>query len=198
MPGGFSKFDSSFENGRFLTKRFETTSIASVGPQQHFNQRFKDLAEFKKPKNLLMQDENLEMLNSHKQQKHRDLKEMRQYSNYSYLETLRSIQSPKKSYGQTTPRTTTAGTEFPIPEIVGDAELYNPLEDPYYPRNPTSTEAYYILATKNNLKAFASYTQRPWLSNVNLKIPDILPDFNSLEDIVDRRKHFFIPKSKHV
>ncbi|XP_015117140.1 uncharacterized protein LOC107041212 [Diachasma alloeum] len=97
-----------------------------------------------------------------------------------------------------TARTTTAGTEFPIPAFNIETSGYSGNEeDPYYPKRTTSTEIYYTLERERVVKplAFLS-TERPFANSVNIKIPDVLPDLNSIDDLVDRRKILYIPRTK--
>lgn len=93
----------------------------------------------------------------------------------------------------TTDKTTTAGTEFPIPIFTGElgnTENLNNDDDPYYPKYSSQKINSYILKSKSSFT-----TKRPFITNISFKIPDKLPDLNSLDDLVDRKKLFFIPRS---
>ncbi|KAF7988233.1 hypothetical protein HCN44_007765 [Aphidius gifuensis] len=93
----------------------------------------------------------------------------------------------------TTEKITTAGTEFPIPKFSGELSA-SPDYDPYYPKLIRTTDNPYIFKnTKINKSTFFS-TKKPWSNYVNINIPDIIPDLNSLDDLVDRKKIFFIPR----
>lgn len=114
---------------------------------------------------------------------------------YPYFETLRSIQANAMSTN--TPRTTIATTEIPVHALTMSLKPLVPNEleyDPYYPRIPTSTEAYYTAIQLNkDSESFRFTTQPPW-SGIYFEIPAVLPDLNTLEDLVDRRKLFYIPR----
>ncbi|KAK2584155.1 hypothetical protein KPH14_006586 [Odynerus spinipes] len=119
---------------------------------------------------------------------------------YPYFETLRSIQANAKSTTTSTPRTvatTSSTTEIPVHALTMSLKPLVPNEleyDPYYPRTPTSTEAYYTANQLNkDPESFRFTTQPPW-SGVRFEIPAVLPDLNTLEDLVDRRKLFYIPR----
>ena len=136
-------------------------------------------------------------------------------NNFAYSETLRSMQarndkSPqqpnysnvKKNYSATiSPPLPRPGTEFPIHTFTGSLAPLIPNEsndDPYYPKRPTTTEASYKLSEreKGGKKPFRFTTGRPWPGSLDFEIPEVLPDFNTLDDLVDRRKLFFIPRVK--
>ncbi|XP_035737733.1 uncharacterized protein LOC118448500 isoform X1 [Vespa mandarinia] len=114
---------------------------------------------------------------------------------YPYFETLRSIQANAMS--TTTPRTTLATTEIPVHALTMSLKPLVPNEleyDPYYPRTPASTEAYYTDShLSKDSESFRFTTQPPW-SGIHFEIPAVLPDLNTLEDLVDRRKLFYIPR----
>ncbi|XP_003426112.1 uncharacterized protein LOC100678436 [Nasonia vitripennis] len=131
---------------------------------------------------------------------------------YPYVETLRSIQNNKPSTSSfnssplirlapTTPRPKFSATEasiFPIPTKqlvpVSDVEL-----DPYYPKDTTTTESYYTPRQQANKPRKPYFTtRRPQTNSAKFEIPSVLPDLNSLEDLLDRRKFFFIPRLKSV
>lgn len=128
--------------------------------------------------------------------------------NYPYGETLRSIQQSKLTAAGTSaldgPSTSstnarpTEATIFGVPTkpLVPGAEVEH---DPYYPRSPT-TEAYYTTRQQADKvrKPFFTTTRRPTTSGARFEIPAVLPDLNSLEDLLDRRKFFFIPQVKSV
>ncbi|XP_044594498.1 uncharacterized protein LOC123271996 [Cotesia glomerata] len=130
-----------------------------------------------------------------------------------YSGTLRSIQNnnkisnsstknqnnKKEQFIVTTVPTTTAGTDFPIPSF--EESLFSGLtnfndDDPYYPRYTTSTEGYTLETIEQT--PFSFTTQRIRTTNFKLNLVDLLPDLNSVEDLVDRRKHLFIPKTKNI
>lgn len=115
-----------------------------------------------------------------------------------YSETLRSIQA--NSVRATADKST---TEIPVHALTLSLKplIPNELEyDPYYPKQPTSTEAYYTPSNRNGFNANArvpisSQTTPPSaVSHLHFEIPPVLPDLNSLEDLVDRRKLFYIPR----
>lgn len=116
-----------------------------------------------------------------------------------YSETLRSIQA---NAARVTASKST--TEIPVHALTLSLKplIPNELEyDPYYPRQPTSTEAYYTPSNRNEFNANArvptsSQVPTAAVSHYNLpfEIPPVLPDLNSLEDLVDRRKLFYIPR----
>ncbi|KYQ57896.1 hypothetical protein ALC60_02945 [Trachymyrmex zeteki] len=114
---------------------------------------------------------------------------------HPYSETLRSIQA--NAYVKST-------TEIPVHALTLSLEPLVPNEleyDPYYPRQPTSTEAYYTPSNRNKINTntrFSSSSQAPIIvvhPNLPFEIPSVLPDLNTLEDLVDRRKFFYIPRT---
>lgn len=117
---------------------------------------------------------------------------------HSYSETLRSIQaSAHTAYVKST-------TEIPVHALTLSLKplIPNELEyDPYYPKQPTSTEAYYTPSNRNKIDTntrFSSSSQAPLIvghANLPFQIPPVLPDLNALEDLVDRRKFFYIPRT---
>ncbi|XP_043605667.1 uncharacterized protein LOC122577948 isoform X1 [Bombus pyrosoma] len=120
------------------------------------------------------------------------------YRNYPYLETLKSIQKNTKMIS-TTVHSTTASmtlstTEIPVYALTLSLKPLIPSEleyDPYYPKFSTTTEPYYT--STQNLKEWSTQTVR---STTHLELPAVLPDLNSLDDIVDRRKLLYIPRIK--
>nr|XP_003702556.1 PREDICTED: uncharacterized protein LOC100882838 [Megachile rotundata]XP_012138914.1 PREDICTED: uncharacterized protein LOC100882838 [Megachile rotundata] len=123
------------------------------------------------------------------------------HRNYPYLETLKSIQknAPISIITTTTrPATTSKSvttTELPVYALTLSLKPLVPSEledDPYYPKLPTSTESYYTPHHKE-WSSIKEAAQTTWPS-VHFELPSILPDLNSLEDIVDRRKLFYIPR----
>lgn len=135
-------------------------------------------------------------------------------SNYPYMETLRSIQresrTTERPVTMTTRRSVTTKstvksttnvvtTEIPFAVLTASLKPLVPNEveyDPYYPKFPTSTEIFYILKDPSqNIKPSKLATRKP-PTDLHLRIPSVLPDLNSLEDLVDRRKFFYIPKSR--
>ncbi|XP_011298833.1 uncharacterized protein [Fopius arisanus] len=101
------------------------------------------------------------------------------------------------SGGGTTARTTTAGTEFPVPAFDFGAPRPGDDEDPYYPKNPVSGEVHYTVEKGKVHKPLGFFsTEKPFGGGVQIKIPDVLPDFNSVDDLVDRRKILYIPRTK--
>lgn len=120
--------------------------------------------------------------------------------NFPYVETLRSIQNNQVS---------TSTTPIPLRIHVTDASIFavptktlapakDFEKDPYYPKSPTSTETYYTSRIQSDKprKPHFTTTRRPFASNAKFEIPAVLPDLNSLEDLLDRRKFFFIPQIK--
>lgn len=115
---------------------------------------------------------------------------------HPYSETLRSIQaSARTTYVKST-------TEIPVHALTLSLKPLVPNEleyDPYYPKQPTSTEAYYTPSNRNKFEANARFSsQAPLIvthPNLPFEIPSVLPDLNTLEDLVDRRKFFYIPRT---
>lgn len=116
-----------------------------------------------------------------------------------YSETLKSIQA--NSVRAISDKST---TEIPVHALTLSLKPLVPNEleyDPYYPKQPTSTEAYYTPSNRNGFNSNAhvstsSQVPPAAISHLNLpfEIPSVLPDLNSLEDLVDRRKLFYIPR----
>lgn len=106
--------------------------------------------------------------------------------NYPYLETLRSIQNSQSSTEETLNFASSSHT----------FDFFNQENDPYYPRDPTTTEIYYTPREGNKFSKLFLTTTRSPLPSIKFEVPSILPDLNSLEDLVDRRKLFFIPRVK--
>lgn len=99
-----------------------------------------------------------------------------QYDYSQYAETLKSIQL--------------SGSSTTLKPLVPNQLEY----DPYYPNTPTTTDAYYTPIHERDPKRFLEIsTETPTATKFQFKIPDVLPDSNALEDLVDRRKYFFIP-----
>ncbi|XP_011872931.1 PREDICTED: uncharacterized protein LOC105564830 [Vollenhovia emeryi] len=117
---------------------------------------------------------------------------------HPYSETLRSIQAnAHATYAKST-------TEIPVHALTLSLKPLVPNEleyDPYYPKQPTSTEAYYTPSHRNRVDTnvrFSSSSQAPLIvaqSNLSFEIPSVLPDLNTLEDLIDRRKFFYIPRA---
>lgn len=126
------------------------------------------------------------------------------YRNYPYLETLKSIQRNTKilpTAGTTKTNIALATTELPVYALTLSLKplIPNELEyDPYYPRYSTTTETYYTPV--QNIKEWSrvgnSTRTMMWSSNIHFRLPSVLPDLNSLDDIVDRRKLLYIPRIK--
>ncbi|XP_012268572.2 uncharacterized protein LOC105693309 [Athalia rosae] len=98
--------------------------------------------------------------------------------------------------------TTLSPSDILFPDFTASLKplVPNALEyDPYYPREPwTTTETYYTPSERSESpRAFDSPNFQPSLIGVRFKIPDILPDLNTIDDIVERRKHFFIPRNRN-
>ncbi|XP_032680434.1 uncharacterized protein LOC116848442 [Odontomachus brunneus] len=116
-----------------------------------------------------------------------------------YSETLKSIQA--NAVRVTADKST---TEIPVHALTLSLKPLVPNEleyDPYYPKQPTSTEAYYTPSNRNgfnvNARILTSSQVPPVaISQLNLpfEIPPVLPDLSNLEDLVDRRKLFYIPR----
>ncbi|XP_043518594.1 uncharacterized protein LOC122533194 isoform X1 [Frieseomelitta varia] len=123
------------------------------------------------------------------------------YRNYPYLETLKSIQKNTK-IPSTTARSITASisiTELPVYALTLSLKPLIPSEleyDPYYPKFSTTTESYYT--STHNLKEWPRVRNSSQIlqATIHLKLPSVLPDLNSLDDIVDRRKLLYIPRIK--
>ncbi|KAK0165248.1 hypothetical protein PV328_003781 [Microctonus aethiopoides] len=183
-------------NYKFLQKNYSSTTSSSV----KFNQNQADKTEILKYEKSKNDTNNHDAMKNHRQRLIKpEMAIQYNNNNYPYIETLRSIQKKfTNEYISTTPKITTAGTEFPIPILGGTlAKFNNPDDDPYYPPQRITPEPHYTSITeKKNHKFFNSYVRRPWLTKLDLKIPDVLPDFNSLEDLVDRRKHLYISKTR--
>jgi len=117
---------------------------------------------------------------------------------HPYSETLRSIQAnARTTYVKST-------TEIPVHALTLSLKPLVPNEleyDPYYPKQPTSTEAYYTPSNRNKIDTntrFSSSSQASLIiahPNLRFEIPSELPDLNTLEDLVDRRKFFYIPRT---
>ncbi|XP_043275261.1 uncharacterized protein [Venturia canescens] len=133
------------------------------------------------------------------------------HDNFPYSETLRSMQAMAEQSSNdrnnnfpsstTSAPLTTAGTEFPVLPFAGTLSPSGPNEldeDPYYPKRSTTTEVYYKLKSLrgDEKKSIRFSTKRPWPGSLNFDIPEVLPDLNTLDDLVDRRKFFFIPRVK--
>ncbi|XP_033323929.2 uncharacterized protein LOC117219126 [Megalopta genalis] len=117
--------------------------------------------------------------------------------NNPYTETLNSIQKlPKISSTGISAVISNTTTEIPIYALTLSLKPLIPREleyDPYYPQS-TSTESYYTPSHSNKKLSYAkSFTQNTW-SNTHIELPPVLPDLRLLEDIVDRRKLFYIPR----
>jgi len=120
---------------------------------------------------------------------------------HPYSETLKSIQTNAYTKFETNTRPT---TEIPVHALTLSLKPLVPNElehDPYYPKHPTSTEAYYTPSNRGktdiNARLFGSSQPPPVVAraSVTFKIPSVLPDLNTLEDLVDRRKLFYIPRA---
>ncbi|XP_043258039.1 uncharacterized protein LOC122400581 [Colletes gigas] len=119
------------------------------------------------------------------------------HRNYPYTETLNSIQKITKM-PSTTINTSLTTTEVPLYALTLSLKPLVPNEqehDPYYPKFSTSTESYYTPSHSDNKQPHIKVYTQTW-SNTHIKLPPVLPDLNSLEDIVDRRKQFYIPRIK--
>lgn len=115
---------------------------------------------------------------------------------HPYSETLRSIQANT--------HTLNIKSTTEIPALIHALTLSlkplvpNELEyDPYYPKQPTSTEAYYTPSNSNKVNSISLSNQTPpIIVHPNFfEIPSVLPDLNTLEDLVDRRKFLYIPRA---
>ncbi|XP_015433717.1 PREDICTED: uncharacterized protein LOC107189647 [Dufourea novaeangliae] len=119
------------------------------------------------------------------------------HRNDPYVETLNSIQkSTIIPLTRTSTTVTNVTTELPIYALTLSLKPLIPREldyDPYYPKF-TSTESYYSSSRiPNKLPYVKTILQKSW-SNTHIELPSVLPDLRSLEDIVDRRKLFYIPR----
>ncbi|XP_072758812.1 uncharacterized protein [Anoplolepis gracilipes] len=113
---------------------------------------------------------------------------------HPYSETLRSIQANAHTLG------IKSTTEIPVHALTLSLKPLVPNEleyDPYYPKQPTSTEVYYTPSNRNKVNnARISNHAQPIIAHPDFfEIPSILPDLNTLEDLVDRRKFFYIPRA---
>ncbi|OAD55881.1 hypothetical protein WN48_04175 [Eufriesea mexicana] len=125
------------------------------------------------------------------------------YRNYPYLETLKSIQKntkiPSTTIGIGTTNIALATTELPVYALTLSLKPLVPSEleyDPYYPKFSTTTESYYT--PPYDIKEWSyigNSTQTVW-PTTHFELPLVLPDLNSLDDIVDRRKLLYIPRIK--
>ncbi|XP_076245417.1 uncharacterized protein LOC143185963 isoform X2 [Calliopsis andreniformis] len=127
------------------------------------------------------------------------------HRNYPYLETLKSIQKNTKAPSTSTTAASTISntflttTEIPVYALTLSLKPLLPIEleyDPYYPKVSTSTESYYTPTHNSKAQSYTRDFTQTSRSNTHLKLPSILPDLNSLDDIVDRRKLFYIPRIK--
>ncbi|KAL6420569.1 hypothetical protein ACFW04_013225 [Cataglyphis niger] len=114
-------------------------------------------------------------------------------SNHPYSETLRSIQANTHTLN------IKSTTEIPVHALTLSLKPLVPNEleyDPYYPKQPTSTETYYTPSNRNKITSPRFSNQMPPIITHPdfFEIPSILPDLNILEDLVDRRKFFYIPR----
>lgn len=123
---------------------------------------------------------------------------LRHNSDYHpYSETLRSIQA--NTYTLNIKST----TEVPAYALTLSLKPLVPNEleyDPYYPKQPTSTEAYYTPSNRNKVNIARLSNQTPSIIAQSdfFEIPSILPDLNTLEDLIDRRKFFYIPRTNAI
>ena len=122
------------------------------------------------------------------------------HRNYPYSETLKSVQKNTQISATTNSikpeHTLVVTTELPVYALTLSLKPLIPSEleyDPYYPKLSTPTESYYIPAHSKELSYMKDPVQATW-SSIHFELPPILPDLNSLEDIVDRRKLFYIPR----
>lgn len=125
------------------------------------------------------------------------------YRNYPYLETLKSIQRNTKilptTAGTATTNISLATTELPVYALTLSLKplIPNELEyDPYYPGYSTTTETYYTPVQNIKEWSLVGNSTRTMWSNIHFQLPSVLPDLNSLDDIVDRRKLLYIPRIK--
>lgn len=114
-----------------------------------------------------------------------------------YSETLRSIQA--NAARTTSVQSVKSTTEIPVHALTLSLKPLVPNEleyDPYYPKQPTSTEAYYTPSDANTRSFSSGQTPLSTVARFNLpfEIPSVLPDLNGLEDLIDRRKFFYIPR----
>lgn len=106
--------------------------------------------------------------------------------------------SPKTTTTTTTTTTRTTIQEIPYRDFTASLKPLVPNEleyDPYYPRESWTTETYHKTSKTDKLPpAVVAPNFEPSIVGVYFKIPDVWPDFNTLDDIVDRRKLFYIPR----
>lgn len=120
------------------------------------------------------------------------------HRNYPYTETLKSIQKSTK-IPSTQISTTLMTTDIPLYALTLSLKPLVPSEleyDPYYPTFSTSTESYYTPNQNDKKRLHIKVSTQTLWSNTHIKFPSVLPDLNSLEDIVDRRKQLYIPRLK--
>lgn len=143
------------------------------------------------------------------------------YFGSGQMQTTRSYFNFKNSYfrwsdnaderstlitASTSPKTTATiftSPEIPFRDFTASLKplVPNALEyDPYYPRESwATTETYYTPSERNKLpQALEAPNFEPSRFGVYFKVPDAWPDLNTLDDIVDRRKLFFIPSNKKL
>lgn len=172
----------------------ETRVFARNKSAIHLNRSFEPIANSSLVKMIAPEDN----------QRSPALHEKSSFLNYNsdyhpYSETLRSIQA--NTYTLNIKST----TEIPVHALTLSLKPLVPNEleyDPYYPKQPTSTEAYYTPSNRNKvnmstrLSNQAPSTAQPLIAQPDFfEIPSILPDLNTLEDLVDRRKFFYIPRA---
>ncbi|CAK9806851.1 unnamed protein product [Anthophora quadrimaculata] len=117
----------------------------------------------------------------------------------NYLETLKSIQKNTKVPVSAATNILLTTTELPVYALTLSLKPLIPSEleyDPYYPKISTSTESYYTpIHDTKEWSHTRDFTQTTW-SSTHFQLPPALPDLNTLEDIVDRRKLLYIPRNK--
>ncbi|XP_046431914.1 uncharacterized protein LOC124185316 [Neodiprion fabricii] len=126
-----------------------------------------------------------------------------QNSNYPRWDKVgaKSTQTPGRP--STTTPTTPLTSEFPQRDYTASLKplVPNVLEDdPYYPTETgTTTEIYYTPSEDNNVlpRALTAPNFQPPLVGVYFKVPDVWPDLSTIDDIVDRRKLFYIPRTNN-
>ncbi|XP_046750120.1 uncharacterized protein LOC124413525 [Diprion similis] len=126
-----------------------------------------------------------------------------QNSNYPRWDKVgaKSTQNPGRP--STTTPTTPLTSGFPQRDYTASLKplVPNVLEDdPYYPTETgTTTEIYFTPSENNDVlpRALTAPNFQPPLVGVYFKVPDVWPDLNTIDDIVDRRKLFYIPRTNN-
>ncbi|XP_070160037.1 uncharacterized protein [Polyergus mexicanus] len=166
----------------------ETRAFARDKSAVHLNRSFEPIANSSLVKTVAPED------NQRSPALHEKSSSLSYNSDYRpYSETLRSIQAKTHTLN------IKSTTEISVHALTLSLKPLMPNEleyDPYYPKQSTSTEAYYTPSNRNKVtNARLSNQVPPIIAHPDFfEIPSILPDLNILEDLVDRRKFFYIPR----